>query len=167
MGTGLKRQVNESLQGKRIEAFQFNGAESPDRPKSIYEPAYGDNIQRQKSNDQVFRNLRAQCYASLRDRVYRTYEAVVKRKMADPEALISFSSSSKSLAKLRSELCRMPIKPNGSGLFELYSKPDMRRIFKVSSPNLADCVMMSERVHIEKKRQVDISTINAQPVNYW
>ncbi len=167
MGTGLKRQVNESLQGKRIEAFQFNGAESPDRPKSIYEPAYGDNIQRQKSNDQVFRNLRAQCYASLRDRVYRTYEAVVKRKMADPEALISFSSGSKSLAKLRSELCRMPIKPNGSGLFELYSKPDMRRIFKVSSPNLADCVMMSERVHIEKKRQVDISTINAQPVNYW
>ena len=39
----------------------------------------------------------------------------------------------------------MPIKPNASGLFELYTKQEMRQKLKVRSPNLADCIMMSER----------------------
>lgn len=167
MGTGLKRQVNDSLSGKRVEAFQFNGAESPDYPDSIYEPAIGENVQQQKTNKQVFKNKRAQCYASLRDRVYKTYKAVTEGKMTDPEELISFSSNIKNLAKLRSELCRMPIKPNGSGLFELYSKPDMRRLFKVSSPNLADCVMMSERKHVTAAEEIPLEEVYVQPVSYY
>lgn len=168
MGTGLKRQVNDALDGKRISVHQFNGAEGCDMPAAIYEPAMGENVQQQKTNGQVFKNLRAQCYASLRDRIYRTYEAVTKGKMTDPENLISFSSSAKCVAKLRSELCRMPIKPNGSGLFELYSKPDMRRIFKVSSPNLADCVMMSERKHVAISNQAaDIGSLMIPTKNHW
>ena len=120
-----------------------------------------------KTNKEVFRNKRAQMYASLRDRVYKTYEAVVKGKMCDPEQLISFSSGMTNLTKLRSELCRMPIKPNGSGLFELYTKADMRRLFKVSSPNLADCVMMSERIHIKPAAEIPLEDVYAQTVSYY
>lgn len=167
MGTGLRRQVNEALSSKRMGVYQFNGAESPDNKDGIYEPAIASNVTKQKTNKEVFRNLRAQCYARLRDRVYRTYQAVEKGKMTDPENLISFSSDCKHIAKLRSELCRMPIKPNSSGLFELYTKDQMRRIFKVSSPNLADCVMMSERVHVLAVEEASLDDVYVPTVNYW
>lgn len=168
MGTGLKRQVNESLNGKRIEVFMFNGASTADMADAIYQPAMGENIQAQKTNKEMFKNLRAQCYASVRDRVYKTYKAVVQGKMCDPEDLISFSSGIDNLSKLRSELCRMPIKPNGSGLFELYTKEQMRKMFKVSSPNLADCVMMSERKHIKQVGyQGNINDLYIPTVNHW
>ena len=168
MGTGLKKQVNDSLQGKKIETFMFNGASTSDDPDTIYQPALGENVQQEKTNKEMFKNLRAQCYASVRDRVYKTYKAVIHNKMCDPEELISFSSDIENLTKLRSELCRMPIKPNGSGLFELYTKEQMRKMFKVSSPNLADCVMMSERIHIKDLGyQGDINALNIPTVNHW
>lgn len=167
MGAGLKRQANEGLESKRISVYQFNGASSPDMADAIYEQAIADNVRHQKKNKEIFRNLRAQCYASLRDRVYATYRAVVHNEMKDPEKLISFSSDMEHLGKLRSELCRMPIKPNGSGLFELYTKDIMRSKFKVPSPNLADCVMMSERVHIESPEIEDVSSLHIPSVNYW
>lgn len=149
MGTGLRKQVNDSLAHTKMQVFQFNGASNPDFPDSIYEPVNAENVSGQKTNAEVYKNLRGQSYGSLRDRVYRTYRAIVHGDLFDPELLISFSSNIKNLTKLRSELCRMPIKPNGSGLFELYTKDQMRRLFKVSSPNLGDCVMMSERKHVQ------------------
>lgn len=167
MGTGLKRQVNEALQGTKIHVSLFNGAESPDRPDAIYQPSVAANINDQKTNKQVFKNMRAQCYASLRDRVYNTYRAVVHGEMKDVEDLISFSSECDHLGKLRSELCRMPIKPNGSGLVELYTKADMRKIFKVSSPNLGDCVMMTERKHVVAANDIDVSDLYIPTVNHW
>ena len=146
----------------------FNGASTADMADAIYQPAMGENIQEQKTNKEMFKNLRAQCYASVRDRVYKTYKAVMQGKMCDPEDLISFSSGIDNLSKLRSELCRMPIKPNGSGLFELYTKEQMRKMFKVSSPNLADCVMMSERKHIKQVGyQGNINDLYIPTVNHW
>jgi phage terminase large subunit len=59
--------------------------------------------------------------------------------------MISFSSSIKSLQKLKSEVCRMPIKPNSNGQIELYTKDAMKTKFKVASPNLADSVMQTMR----------------------
>ena len=57
--------------------------------------------------------------------------------------MISFSSDITNLSKLKSELCRMPIKPNANGLFEMYDKKTlMSAKFKLPSPNLADSVMM-------------------------
>lgn len=40
----------------------------------------------------------------------------------------------------------MPVKPNSSGLFEMYSKEELKSKFKFDSPNLADVAMMSRRV---------------------
>jgi phage terminase large subunit len=146
MGVGLKGQVNEATANTSVNVYQFNGAHGVDNPDSIYEPSGSINIQNEKTNKEVARNLRASCYLSLRDRVYRTYLAVEKGIFCDPEKLISFDSSIEELSGLRSELCRLPIKPCATG-FEMYTKPEMRSKFKVRSPNLSDCIMMSERVH--------------------
>ena len=147
MGVTLKRDVNTALEGKRIGVHQFNGASKVDHPNSIYESSGASNIVKQMKWEQVCKNLRAQCYLKLRDRIYRTFIAVTERVMTNPELLISFSPDCESLTTLRAELCRMPIKPNSSGLFELYTKKEMREKFKVRSPNCADVLMMSERVH--------------------
>lgn len=151
MGVTLKRDVNKALEGKNVTAYQFNGGSAVDSPDSIYEASGAQNIQKEKTNKEICKNLRAQCYLSLRDRVYRTYLAVEKGVMCDPSMLISFSSECENLTGLRSELCRLPIKP--STIFEMYTKIEMRSKFKVRSPNLADAVMMTERLHVKLVRE--------------
>jgi phage terminase large subunit len=160
MGLTLKRDVNTALSGKRIEAHEFNGASSPDNKDSIYEPSGANNSAKEKTWKEVCHNLRAQCYLKLRDRVFRTYQAVVNDVMTDPDKLISFSSECENLKTLRSELCRMPIKPRMDGKFELYTKKEMREKFKVRSPNCADAVMMSERQYgIIEDIEIDFASI--------
>lgn len=167
MGVALKRDVNDAVNGKSMEAYQFNGASAVDMPETIYEPSGASGTFGEKKNKEVCKNLRAQCYLSLRDRVYRTYKAVIDGVMCDPGKLISFSSECEELGGLRSELCRMPIKPNTSGLFELYTKQEMRQKFKVRSPNLADCIMMSERNRVIIKQNTDVSACYVPTVNHW
>ena len=165
MGVTLKRDVNTALEGKRITTHQFNGASSVDNPDTPYEASGASNIRNDMTWKEVCKNLRAQCYLRLRDRIYRTYLSVTKGVMCDPDMLISISSDCEHLSTLRSELCRMPIKPNSSGLFELYTKKEMREKFKVRSPNLADCLMMSERQHGIINNDAPFEIPNE--VNYW
>lgn len=166
MGVTLKRDVNTALEGKNVVAHQFNGGFAVDRPDSIYEASGAQNIQKEKTNKEICKNLRAQCYLSLRDRVYRTYLAVEKGVMCDPSMLISFSSECENLTGLRSELCRLPIKP--STIFEMYTKIEMRSKFKVRSPNLADAVMMTERLHVKLvQEEYDLNAIYQPIVNHW
>lgn len=146
MGVSLKRQASEAFAGKSGVAIrQFNGASKPDDDDMIYESATQTVAQSEKTIGDMLKNLRAQCYLSLRDRCYLTYRAVVHGDMIDPEKMISFSSDIECLSAMKSELTSIPVKPNASGRFELYTKSEMREKFKVKSPNIADCVMMSER----------------------
>jgi phage terminase large subunit len=145
MGAGLAEQFARDFDGKHVRISMFNGAESPDFPDSIYKPAIKASVQDQKTNKQVFRNKRAQYYFELRDRIYNTYRAVVHKEYGDPDAMISFCSEIPLISKLRAELCRLPIKHNGNGLNELYTKEEMRSKFKIASPNLADAVMQTMR----------------------
>ncbi len=154
MGVTLKRDVNNAVDGTKITAYQFNGNFSVDFPDEIYQPSGAASVKDEYTNKQMCKNLRAQCYLSLRDRVFLTYKAVNDGEMCDPDRLISFSSECRDLQALRAEMCRMPIKPNSSGLFELYTKQEMKSKFKVRSPNLADCVMMQERKRVTKRRRV-------------
>lgn len=142
MGVGLNRQVTKAFDGKPTRLSMFRGSESVDLPEAIYAPV--EFMQDQKTNKQAFKNKRAQYYFALRDRILRTHKAV-NGEYQDPDKLLSFDSSIAILPKLRSELCRMPIKPNGNGLFELYTKQEMKSKFKFNSPNLADSVMMLMR----------------------
>lgn len=145
MGIALDEQISRDFEGKSTELVVFRGSESPDNPKDIYQSATKAKVDDQKTIGDSFLNKRAQYYFELRDRCYRTYRAVVFGEYHDPDTLISFSSDMAMLSKFRSELCRMPIKETGSGLFELYTKQVMKKTFKVASPNLSDCGMMSMR----------------------
>lgn len=149
MGVGLARQTDMALEGKKMSVAMFKGSESPDNPEAIYSPVAISGIQGQKKNKEVFKNKRAQYYVALRDRCYNTYRAVKFGDYYDPEKMISFSSEVDCIPQLRSELCRIPIKPNPNGMIQLYTKQEMKRRFDLPSPNLADSVMMLMRNHVK------------------
>jgi len=155
MGIGLGEQMAKDLGGKKMGLINFKGSESPDFPDTIYKPAINSNAQDQRTVKDSVKNKRAQYYLELRERVYRTYRAVVHDEYCDPEKMISFSSEIKLLPKLRSEVCRMPVKDtNRNGLFELYTKPEMKAKFKLVSPNLGDSLMMLMRAPIAVQQAV-------------
>ena len=147
MGCLLAEQMAKDFNGKHTRLAMFKGSESPDNPETIYTTALKSPVSGQAKVKDSVKNKRAQYYAELRDRVYRTYVAVENgEKYQDPDTLISFSSDISMLPKLRAEMCRMPIKPNGAGKIDLYTKEEMKGPkFKFASPNLSDSVMMSMR----------------------
>ena len=156
MGAALSEQMSSDFEGKATQVVMFKGSESPDNEKMIYSPAVKAPIENSKTIGETFYNKRAQYYFDFRDRCYRTYRAVVLGEYFDPDSLISFSSDIKLLNKFRSELCRMPIKPNTNGLLTLYTKVEMKAKFKINSPNLSDSGMMSLR-YTPKTEAVEIS----------
>lgn len=157
MGVGLNRQIMEAFKGLDVTIGQYKGSQKVDLPNAVYQPAEffakelevqaerKGIVQGQKTNKEALKNIRAQYYLDLRSKVYRTYRAV-HGEYHDPDTLISFSSKIKARTQLKSELCRMPIKPNANGLFEMYTKQEMKTKFKFKSPNLADSVKMLGRV---------------------
>jgi phage terminase large subunit len=145
LGLSLKRQVATAFDGKKVQIEMFRGSSGPENSDDIYEDpgvSVGEDEKRM-TNHETFKNRRAQFYWKLRDRVYNTYLAVSKGQYKDPDTLISFSSEIKDLQNLRSELCRIPRKPNGNGLIQIMTKIEMKKLLKIKSPNLADSVMMS------------------------
>ncbi len=145
MGAGLAEQMGVDFKGKNVQLTVYNGALSPDHPQAIYKPALQSAVANQKTNEQTFYNMRAQYHWDFRDRVYRTFRAVVHKEYCDPDKLISFSSQIALLSKLRAEACRIPIKPNTNGMNTLYTKEEMRSKFKIPSPNLFDSAVQTLR----------------------
>jgi len=143
LGVSLNRQVSESFQGIKTDVKMFKGSMSVDNPDQIYQPH--DNIAEPKTNKQTFRNKRSQYYWRLRDRFYNTYRAVVKGEYIDPDELISLDSGINNLQGLRSEICRIPLKLNGSGMIQIMSKDEMLKL-GIASPNMADSLMMAMEI---------------------
>lgn len=143
LGVTLRRQVSDSFDGKHINFEMFKGSESVDNPTDIYQPDETITRTSARTNQQTFKNRRAQYYWKLRDRFYNTYRAIVKHEYIDPDNLISLSSSIPCIEQLRAEVCRIPKKHNANGLIQIMSKEDMLRIHKIPSPNLADSLMMT------------------------
>lgn len=142
MGVGLKRQVSDAFKGKKVTFEEFKGSHGADNPLSVYNPVYGENG-KPKTNKETFVNQRAQYYWMLRDRMFRTWQAVTKNKYISPDELISFSSNIKHMDVLKAEVCRIPRK-FGSGRYQILTKPEMKKL-DIDSPNIADCVMMLMR----------------------
>jgi phage terminase large subunit len=145
MGAIMRRDIAKYFRGKKIRQEMYKGSEGVKNPEAIYQPV-DDESARPRSNKHTFKNRRAQEYISLRDRFYNTYMAVVHGIYCDPEKMISISSSIKHINKLRAELCRIPLKPNGNGLIQIMSKDEMMRLLKLPSPNMADSVKMAYSV---------------------
>jgi phage terminase large subunit len=143
IGGGLKRQITDALGKKKIHLSAFNSSYGPDNPDEIYDAVEGE-VEGSKTNANMFANMRAQCYWKLRDRMIRTYLAVIHKKHFIPDNMISFSSNIKELEAFRSELCRIPRKYVSSGRIQIMSKEEMRSK-KIKSPNMADAVMMLQR----------------------
>jgi len=162
MGEALRRQIDEALSGKKIEAHAFHGGSSVEDPSSKYNDGESHNV---KTNEDTFKNLRAQKYIELRDRINKTYIAVTQGKYIDPDELISFSSKILNIRLLRSEICRVPEKQrNLSGKIQIASKQDMRQM-GIPSPNMADSVMMSLMRFKKPKRNWDkIKYANYAPI---
>lgn len=142
MGLSLRRQVASALKGKRISIQPFRGSEGALHPQRIYKEVKAEPHQSKRANKDVFKNRRAQHYWYLRDRLYNSYLAVEKGKYINPEDMLSISSDIKLLPMLRSEVCRVPRKPLGSGMIQILNKTEMKKL-KIQSPNLADAMMMS------------------------
>ena len=147
LGAALKRQVDNGLDGKKIDAIMFKGSESPENPEEKY-------IKGNK-NKHTFKNKRAQYYWRLRDRFYDTYRAVTKGEYIDPDSLISISSDIDNIDMLRAEVCRIPKKPNSNGLIQIKSKQEMASM-GIASPNMADALMMSMISSSTKKNNFEI-----------
>lgn len=143
MGIGLRRQVSQAFAGKHTRLELFYGAAGVDNPDELYEQDDPNaTFRTSKTNRETFRNRRAQYYWQLRDRCWKTYRAVTKNEMRDPTELISFSSHIKAMDLLRDEICHVPQKHNGAGLFQVMTKQEMATL-GIASPNMADSVMMS------------------------
>lgn len=140
LGASLRRQALQAIEGKKMTHLEYKGSEAVDAPETEYQPFNTDA--RAKTNRQTFKNKRAQYHWYARDRFYNTYRAVAKGEYVDPDTLISLSSSIPNLEKLRSEMCRIPIKPNSQGLIQIMPKPEMQRA-GISSPNMADSIIMT------------------------
>ncbi len=150
IGAGVKLALKRDKGGQDIPNEGFDGgAAVRDKDKK-----YEDD----KINKDSFKNLRAQFWWYLRDRLEKTYLAVEKNHYIDPDELISLSSSLNDLSQLKSELCRVKRKRGVNSLIQLESKADMSG----GSPNMADALVMCFANHPPKKAW---GKLNYQKVN--
>ena len=155
MGALLRDQASTAFKGKNINAVMYKGSEEVHNPDSVFSGAENYGFNGAKTNRDVFNNKRAQNSIAFAERVRKTWEAVTKGIYHNPDELVSFSSKIKDLQQLRSECCRIPLKPSSQGKITLYTKEEMRRgitlvsrsgesiSIKIPSPNLFDSVVMS------------------------
>lgn len=155
LGATLRDNVARGINGTRIEPAMFKGSESPERPNAKFSDGDHYSIKGAPTNKDCLKNKRAQGYVLLASAMRKTHEAVQLAKTGvcpaiDVDSLISFDSEGiQNMSKLKSELCRLPLKPS-SGHIALYSKDEMRKGVLLSdgsrivipSPNMGDSVMM-------------------------
>jgi phage terminase large subunit len=159
MGVTLRRQISEAFTGKQIKVEMFRGSEGPDNPQSPYMPVEeGKKDIKPKTNKDTFYNKRAQYYWKLRDRFYKTHLAVNRGVYVNPDEMISLSSDIENMEQLRSEICRIPRKPNGNGKIQILSKEEMKKKpYELPSPNMADSLMMSLEAPELKAQDVELN----------
>jgi phage terminase large subunit len=168
MGAGLKRQVSDAFNGTKTKYHMFKGSLSgsgQDRADEIYMPSANDAQHgKPKSYSETFKNNRAQYSISLADKFYNTYKCVIRGEYIDPSEMISIDSDGvEDMARLRSEVTRVPIKQNNTGLTQIMSKQEMKAL-EIESPGMFDSLMMSEYVPKSKKARAPIQYARAGTV---
>jgi phage terminase large subunit len=156
MGALLRDQAAKNFKGANIKTFMYKGSESPHNPNSRFKDGSDYGIKGEKKVKDVFNNKKAQNIIAFAERVRKTWQAVTQGKYINPDDLVSFDSETipaKFLQKLRSEACRMPLKP--ADKIKFYTKPEMRAGITIigaggsrdkvviPSPNLFDAVVLS------------------------
>lgn len=145
MGALLRRQIARSFSGIKCELRMYKGSNAVEDKKAKYDGLDSLGMKdRNKTNGEMFFNKRTQFYMKLAKRFENTYKAVIQKKHINPDEIISISSSIRLINKVRSEVCRIPRKPNGAGKIQIMSKKEMKDKYKIDSPNMADCLAMGE-----------------------
>ena len=138
IGLGLAREVERGLGNRNVSIHGFRGGETPRDPDAMYDG--------HRKNRDAFFNKRAQAYWDLRERFYKTYQAA-QGEYHDPDDLIFLDADDGLISQLRSEVCRLPLKPHGAGKIQIMPKTEMAKPpLSLPSPNLGDALMMSFHV---------------------
>lgn len=137
VGSGVKAEVNRLLDDEtmpaRVKFIPWNAGADVLKPHQRVSP----NDRESPKNKEIFGNLKAQAWWSLRLRFQRTYRAVTKGETFEPDDMISLDSSLPYLNTLVQELSQ-PTRTTNSRLKMIVDKaPD-----GAPSPNLADGVVM-------------------------
>ena len=161
MGALLRRQIKENFSGIKCDLRMYRGSNEVEDKKSKYDGLMSlGSKDKPKTNADTFYNKRTQYYMKLAQRFYNTWLAVEKGQYTDPDTIISISSNIKLIDKLRSEVCRIPRKQNGTGKIQLMSKKEMKDKHDIDSPGMADCLAMGEEIpHVTKKLKLTFDSV--------
>ena len=161
MGALLRRQISENFKGIKCDLRMYKGSNEVEDKKAKYDGLMSlGSKDKPKTNGDTFYNKRTQYYMKLAQRFYNTWLAIEKGQYIDPDTIISISSNIKLIDKLRSEVCRIPRKQNGTGKIQLMTKKEMKDKHDIDSPNMADCLAMGEEIpHIVKKVRLNFDSI--------
>jgi len=153
LGAMLRDQAEKAFGQTKVHTFMYKGSSEVHNPDADFMSVNTSiDIKVGRKNKDVFLNKKAQNLTSFAERVYKTYEAVKHGKYYNPEDLISFCSESikpNMMQKLRSEACKIPLKPSDRIAF--YTKQEMRKGIMlpdgkrqvIPSPNLLDAAVLS------------------------
>lgn len=132
VGAGVKAEYRR-MDTKRILCSGFNAGASVFEPDEYYT--------QDKTNGEMFANIKAQAWWLLRDRFYKTYRAIEFGDAYPVDEMISLSSDIKDLEYLKAELSRPRVDHDNNGKVRVESKKDMRKR-GIPSPNKADALVM-------------------------
>ena len=135
IGLGLAREVERGLGNRNVSITGFRGGESPRDPDAMYDG--------HRKNRDAFFNRRAQAFWDVRERFWKTYQAM-DGEVFDPDELVFLDPDHELISQLRSELCRLPLKPHQGGKIQIMPKTEMAKPpLSLPSPNLADAFAYS------------------------
>lgn len=144
VGSGFKTEINrmqkEDGWPQRLRVIPWMAGEGPLDPD---DPVIPGDMQ-SPTNDQVYKNLKAQAWFRMGQRCYKTYRAVTFGDTYDPAELCSFDSTMPLLQELKMELSQAVKKTAVNGKTIVDKKPQ-----GTLSPNLADACVMAYNPVIE------------------
>lgn len=130
----IKELNNEG--SRQVRAVGFNAGGKVKNPKATYK--VGTN----KKNQDMFANIKAQEWWSVRERFYNTHMAVTEGIEFGVDELISLPSDLPNLDLLKAELSRPQVDYDRNGRTKVEAKIDMRKR-GIPSTNLADALIMA------------------------
>ena len=147
LGAGARgdaRVINEKRKADglpKVRCLPFRGSGSvidPEKDPFLGMGAEKDDHQKGRTNEDYFKNAKAQAWWSLRRKFLATYRAVVLQLPYKPEDIISIPRTLKQYQKLITELSQPTYSQNSVGQIIVDKCPD-----GMASPNLADAVMIA------------------------
>lgn len=142
LGAGVRgdaRKINEGRTRKiKFEPFRGSGAVVEPKGNPFQSSAEGKDGEKGRTNEDFFKNAKAQAWWAARRRFQLTYRAVVEGRPYNKDDIISISSSLPNCRKLVAELSQPTYSQDNAGKLIVDKMPDGSR-----SPNLADSLIIA------------------------